>query len=428
MMTIDEALRKKLITVVDAVRSMQALLEKHTELGADLSQQIAYCCAETALLALTAADELEAANDPEPKLLRQELVSALRQITDHLLLVQEWQSAEEMCAQMQAAGKHAVFIANLADLPKPEPKPETVEALSMIALSLPAGAYSAASQSAAPENEDEEKLLAEIKALREALTSLVMERDHLVQVECKEIEAAYLSEFGALIAEIYHADGEVRYLRRKLEMLQAEANRKKKADAETVEATLKIEFEAFKKAFEDFAQKVNEAEKKYAEYKKEAAGQPESAQKTKEQADREKKLKKLYRAVVKAMHPDLHPDQDEQTKDLFKRAILAYKAGDLKTLGEISGALGTDGSIGAAYRLEELRKEKLKLLTMIRNVQAEIKTVKSKYPYTKKGLLEYPELFDEEKEILREQLAQLKQLADNYRLRIKKLEEATWEN
>lgn len=427
MMTIDEALRNKLISVVDATRAMYALLQKHTELSPDLSQQLAYCCAETALLALTAADELEASNVRGPKLLRRELASALRHITDHLLLVQEWQSAEEMQIQIQPAYQHTVFISNAAELPSPQPTQEAAEELSLLPVVQPLETPAEAERNAAPESDDEEKLLAEIQALREALTSLLIERDRLVLVECKELEAAYLSEFGALNAEIYEADGELRYLRRKLEMLQAEANRSKQADPEAVEATLKIEYEAFKKAFEDFVHKVYEAERHSAKRRAEAEQQPQSAKETKEKKDRARKLKKLYRDVVKAMHPDLHPNQDEQTKDLFKRAILAYKDGDLKTLSEISGALGAEGSIGAAYRLEELRREKRRLLTMIRSVQVEIQTVKSKYPYTKKELLEDPGRLEQEKTALRSLLEQLKQSAEELRAHIRQWEETTWE-
>ena len=427
MLTTDDALRKKLISVVEAIRSIHVFLQKHKELSSDLSQQIAYCCAETALLALTAADELDASGISASELLRRELASALRQITDHLLLVQEWQSAEEIKSQIQAAVKHAAFITNAADLPKPEPKPEAAEELSLIPVIQSLEAHTEAEKTAATGNDDEKMLLAEIQALREALTSLLIERDRLIHVECKEIEAAYLHEFGALNAEIYEADGELRYLRRKLEMLQAEANRSKQADPEAVESALKDEYEAFKKAFEDFVRKVNEAEKHSARRKVEAERQPRSAKETTEKEDRARKLKKLYRDVVKAMHPDLHLNQDEQTKDLFKRAILAYKEGDLKTLSEISGALGAEGSISVAYRLEELRKEKRRLLTMICSVQAEIQTVKSKYPYTKKELLEDPVQLEQEKTALRSLLEQLRRTAEEYRAHIKQWEEATWE-
>ena len=427
-MEIDDSLKARVSHIVDAIRKMNAFLQVKDELNADQTQQIAFCCAETALTSLAAADEIDSVADQRTLLLWRELASALRQIVDHLLQVQEWQSAEEIKAHLHASFKHASFISNLIGLPESAPVEEAHESWSLVPLISPTADLALEGQCSESEKEDEESLRAEITALREALTSLVMERDHLVFVVCKELEAAYLSEFGSLEAEIYQADGELRYLRRRLELLQAEANRSRKAAPEVVEATLEAEFEEFKNAFEDFVRKVNETKSQRSAQKQCSGHSPEAAQKAKEADDREKQLKKLYRAIVRAMHPDLHPDQDEQTKDLFKRANLAYEEGDIKTLNEISGALGPDGRITAEYRLEELRKEKLRLLTMIRNVRAEIRTVKNRYPYTKKDILEDPVRLEQEKTALRERLEQLKLAAEDYRLRIERMENATWEN
>ena len=90
------------------------------------------------------------------------------------------------------------------------------------------------------------------------------------------------------------------------------------------------------------------------------------------------------------MHPDLHPNQDEATKDLFKRAIQAYKDGDLKTLTEIASMIAGDNQANAENVIEELLREKARILTLIRNIRAEVHIIKTRYPYSKKQILDDP--------------------------------------
>ena len=148
-----------------------------------------------------------------------------------------------------------------------------------------------------------------------------------------------------------------------------------------------------------------------------------AADSPKENDSEDKLLKKLYRQIVKAMHPDLHPDQDEATKELFKRAILAYKDGDLKTLNEIAGTIGAAESASAEDKIESLLQEKARILTMIRNIRAEIKIVKTRFPYTKKEILDDPEKLAAEKEKLNNRLSQVQQAASIYKTRIAEMEE-----
>jgi hypothetical protein len=143
-----------------------------------------------------------------------------------------------------------------------------------------------------------------------------------------------------------------------------------------------------------------------------------------QEADSEEKLlKKLYRQIVKAMHPDLHPNQDEATKELFKRAILAYKDGDLKTLNEIASTIGSAASTTAEDKIESLLQEKARILTMIRTIRAEIKIVKTRFPYTKKETLDDPEKLAAEKKKLNSRLRQVQQAASIYKTHIAEMEE-----
>ena len=284
-----------------------------------------------------------------------------------------------------------------------------------------------------------EKLKAEIQALREILAALVFERDHLIHVVCKEIESDYMRELGTIEAEIYHAECEVRYLQRKLEMMQASVNRREEVKTESIDEDLRAQYEEYQKIYEEFVRRIMEAAEFQSRRKKNAksakktdsseksakAEQPkETTTDVPQEADSEEKLlKKLYRQIVKAMHPDLHPNQDEATKELFKRAILAYKDGDLKTLNEIASTIGSAASTTAEDKIESLLQEKARILTMIRTIRAEIKIVKTRFPYTKKETLDDPEKLAAEKKKLNSRLRQVQQAASIYKTRIAEMEE-----
>ncbi len=105
------------------------------------------------------------------------------------------------------------------------------------------------------------------------------------------------------------------------------------------------------------------------------------------------KLKRLYRKIVKRLHPDMHPDPTEREKELFNRAAAAYEKGNLEEMERIWEELSDmdapedmfeDTSEGRKKLREFIEKLKMRvhLLTM------EIDRIKSDFPYRIKAFLE----------------------------------------
>ena len=59
MIVLNEHLHKTISSILETVSAVDAFLNEHKELSADHLQQVSYCCAELALLSLTAHDELD---------------------------------------------------------------------------------------------------------------------------------------------------------------------------------------------------------------------------------------------------------------------------------------------------------------------------------------------------------------------------------
>ena len=132
-----------------------------------------------------------------------------------------------------------------------------------------------------------------------------------------------------------------------------------------------------------------------------------------------RELKKLYRSVVKALHPDLHPDISDAQAELFRNAVLAYKSGDLNTLRIISGMVsGPEPIKEGETGMSELLREKERLISLIQELRDDIAKIKNEYPYTMKEIVQSEEKTAEKRGQLEGLIIQLKKNLEFYQSRI----------
>ncbi len=252
---------------------------------------------------------------------------------------------------------------------------------------------------------DFEKLQREIEKMRVELSLLVLERDELLYIECKNIEMAYMLTLGGLEYKAYEIQCAILRLKRKIELIQIKRNRQERIILSAIEAALDSEFEEYQKKLEEQIEKMNAAiERGKGTY-------------LSEKENRE--LKKLYRTVVKELHPDLHPNLSEAQAQLFQNAVSAYENGDLNGLRIISAmvaepVLPEKSESGMAG----LMKEKERLSRLIKKLRDRIAEIKAEFPYTVKAVVQSPEMTAAKKEEIEEIIRQLNEVLTSYQEKV----------
>lgn len=248
----------------------------------------------------------------------------------------------------------------------------------------------------------------DVEKLRTEISMLLLERDELRLVICKNIETAYMLALGSSEYKAFELQCKVLRLRRKIDLIQAKKNRQEKIVLSAIEETLDEEFAEYQRQLDEQINKMNKA----LDHSK---GTPLTEEETKE-------IKKIYRNIVKALHPDLHPEVTPAQVQLFQNAVEAYEHGDLNSLRTISTMVAEPLVVEPSESaLTVLAKEKERLSKTLELIREQIAEIKSEFPYTMRELVESPEKIAEKKEEIEETLAELKEAYDFYSARLKEM-------
>lgn len=255
---------------------------------------------------------------------------------------------------------------------------------------------------------DFEKLKNEVEKMRTELSMLLLERDELQFVICKNIETEYMLKLGSIEYKAYEVQCAALRLKRKIELIQAKKNRQEKVIISSIEETLDNEFAEYQKHLDEQIDKMNDALRRS---KAEVLSDEEN-----------KELKKLYRKIVKALHPDINLDVSEAQVQLFNNAVLAYKNGDLGTLKIISEMVGNN-PLPEQHKdaMTQLVEEQKRLQGLLKSIRESIENIKSEYPYTMKDILEDTEKTEQKKQELESILEQYNELISIYERKIEEM-------
>ncbi|HFI0632777.1 TPA: J domain-containing protein [Streptococcus suis] len=231
----------------------------------------------------------------------------------------------------------------------------------------------------------------DIERLRIEISMKFLERDDLILQQCPSIETAYLLRFGSLEYKVIEAEYKWRRLRRKLQFLISARNRQEKIEEEQIEEWLDREFQEYLDRLDDKLKEMNEA---LDWSKRELLTKEES-----------KLLKKLYRKIVKLLHPDLNPNLSDAQRDLFFKAVEAYEEGNIAKLEFIYTMIENQGEMKVSGL--SLLQEKQRLENILIELQSSIEAIKDSYPYNLKTLLADEDACIEREQKLERQLESL---------------------
>lgn len=251
-------------------------------------------------------------------------------------------------------------------------------------------------------------LTEKLQILKEQLSEKILEKDNLLLIECRNLNVKYMTTIGVYEYKLYELYCSIMRIRRKIEIIQAFLNRDEVVFIEDVEKQLDKEYKEYREKLEKMFDEMKQAD----ELSKCRVLSPKE----------EKEFKKLYRQIVKKLHPDLNPDITEQQLEMFNRAVQAYNDGDLNALrmisvlcdSEVDSTMDTNG-------IEQIKEQIDHVKQQIEYFNEEISRIKNTFPYTEKELL-----FDDyetEKKIdeLKLQIEEFKEIFRKYDERLKKV-------
>ena len=240
-----------------------------------------------------------------------------------------------------------------------------------------------------------DKIKNEIERLRIELSMLLLERDELQFVICRNIEAKYTLEFGSIEYRAYEAQCTALRLKRKIELIQAKRNRQEPVSIVAIEEILDQEFASYQKQLDERISKMNEA----LQWKEsDALSESDS------------------------LHSDMNPERTDAQRELFEHAVTAYKNGDLATLRMIDAMVGSETLVKqSGDTIEQLNEEKRRLQNLLKKIQESIAQIKTRYPYTMKEILEDEEKTEQLRQQYEEILGQYEERILFYRIKIEEM-------
>lgn len=255
------------------------------------------------------------------------------------------------------------------------------------------------------------ELANKVAAIRGEIADVLLEIDDINLQINPQILADYTVKIGCWENELLRAQITARRARRKCELAQAAANRRELVDEAVCEGILKAEFAQWE---EDLALQV--ARLKEA-MERRAAFAPLSPADSKE-------LKSLHRKLVKRLHPDMHPEQDEEARSFFALAQRAFELGDVHMLRAVDAATQALENSGSNEESSSQTEEDLLLEISLLEVQLsvykkQLAALKANNPYALGKLLTNDDWVENTVAALKASIAEQNEIALTYERRFK---------
>ena len=220
-------------------------------------------------------------------------------------------------------------------------------------------------------NPEYEKLIKEVKQLKEEISNLYEEKEQLKYHTCKNIETEYMTKIGIYEYKAYEVQCKILRIRRKIQLYQLKINRQEKPNEEEIEKQLEIKYKKYQEKLEKMVENIQKA----MDFKNFSINLSE---------EKIKEIKKIYRKLIKKFHPDLNQKNIDKNINIIIQATRAYENGDLETLKNLE--LLTEEiktKEVEVNEMHELKEMKIKCEKILQEILKEIKKIKESFPYNK---------------------------------------------
>jgi hypothetical protein len=212
--------------------------------------------------------------------------------------------------------------------------------------------------------------------LREQLARALTELQELTKTIIPFLSDLYTAKIGPLELELFALHHRNLWKKRKLELSQKALTEGGSPDLDHMETMLDQEFREWKLQKEELQEKIPKAHNRLPTLMNDA------------ETD---EFRELFRLLVRKLHPDINPCQNDKQRMLWFSLQGAYEKGDIRKLNEVATTLGHAGSLPflpECSTSEAWEKAKGELEKKIAALNAEIRQIKTAYPYTLRDQLQ----------------------------------------
>jgi hypothetical protein len=244
----------------------------------------------------------------------------------------------------------------------------------------------------------------EIRALKQDLAALLLEQHELEYHARPSIEAEYMAKIGSLEYKALELRCKAIRLERKHELIAEAVNSLELVELSRIDAQLIRELSAHNEGLSEFMGRMNAALARRGSL---SGGDAEE-------------LRRLYAALLKKLHPDLNPLQNETIRTLFSNALRAYRNAALDELREVCAAAEglpelMDAPVGS---MDRLLKTEERLREQIGTARESIRKLNNSYPCNARELLDDGAKLREKTAALLARIAELRAACDDQEKRI----------
>lgn len=234
------------------------------------------------------------------------------------------------------------------------------------------------------------RLAAANSRLRDELAALLAREHELHAVVSANVQALYQSRLGPWELRRIEAECEAARMRRRMEMVQEALNAGQAPVPQAIEARLDADFDLWRRRMDEVAQRVRDADSRLAHLLPRA------------DAD---ELRRLYRDLVKRLHPDVNPALDAEQQRLWPRVLDAYASGNLEALRGLALVSPAPPPADTPPTLERLRDEAEYLKARVAAASARIAETEGRPPLSWRSQLEDDAWVDGRRRALEEEIA-----------------------